>query len=423
MAVIKTQPQQDGLIKGFKLMDSFRSQVKKMKTPGIDNRAEFDVGYPTGFLALDFLNGMVIHVKTKNMNITYNSIGIVDGSANTFIGRSGCGKSTFVLQAGANIIKPFPLGRLYIDDIEKSLPQYRKEVLIGIPKEEFDERVDIRNTGITTENVFERIKLIHDIKLEHRNEFEYDTGYYDTDGNRIFKLQPTVYIIDSLPMLMPEDVATSDELGNNMTGGQTAKKNTELVKKLVQLATEANIILFTINHILDDIKTSQYQADKRPIQGLKEGERLPGGRTAVYLGNNMFRLDDRTKLKPTEGFGIDGSIVELTIVKSRSNKTLKTVPLIFNKTEGKFDEELSLFYLLKTEGKVSGAGAYLYFDGAPDVKFAQKNFKEKLHNSPELQQSFAKEARTVLDGFLSDMEIEDTQNTLNINDMILSMVA
>jgi hypothetical protein len=45
------------------------------------------------------------------------------------------------------------------------------------------------------------------------------------------------------------------------------------------------------------------------ISGLKQGERLPGGRTAIYLANNMFRVDDSITLKAKEGFGIDGSIV------------------------------------------------------------------------------------------------------------------
>lgn len=222
---------------GFKLMDSFRSQIKKMKTRGIDSKAQFDVGYPTGFLSLDFLNGCVVHVQTEKMNITYNSIGILDGSANTFIGRSGCGKSTFILQTAANIIRPYPMGKLYIDDIEKSLPQYRKEVLIGFSKEEFEDRVDIRNSGITTENVYQRIKLIHDLKMDNRDELEYDTGFYDTDGNRIFKLQPTVYVIDSIPLLMPDDIAEEDEIKNGMGAAAVAKLNTSLVKKICQLLT------------------------------------------------------------------------------------------------------------------------------------------------------------------------------------------
>lgn len=409
---------------GFQLMDSFRSQVKKIKMTGIDTEAEFDVGYPTGFLALDFLNGAAIHVETSEIQVTYNSIGILDGSANTFIGRSGCGKSTFLTQVAADIIRPYPMGKLYIDDIEKSLPQYRKETLIGFSREEFRDRVDIRNTGITTENVYARIKLIRDLKIEHRDEFLYDTGFYDTDGNRIFKLQPTVYMIDSLPLLMPEDITDDEEMNSNMGGAQVAKKNTELVKKMCQFGKEANIIIFTINHILDDIQTNRFQQKPAVVAGLKQGERLPGGRAAVYLANNLFRMDDIKKLKATEGYGIDGSVVEISIIKSRSNRTLTSVPLIFNKTDGKFDKDLSLYHLLKENGRVGGAGSYMYFESLPDVKFAQKNFKQKLYETPELQQAFANECYSVLSTFLSDVRAErykEQENSFNINDAILSI--
>lgn len=406
---------------GFKLMDAFRSQVKKIKTRGVDNRAEFDVQYPTGFLSLDFLNGCVIHVESSNINVTYNSIGIVDGSANTFIGRSNCGKSTLIIQSGANIVRKYPHGKLYIDDIEGSLPIYRKEVLLGFSREEFEERVDMRNTGITTENVYQRIKLIHDLKIENRNELEYDTGLYDTEGNRIFKFEPTVYIIDSLPMLMPDDIATDEELSGGMSATQIAKSNTGLIKKIVQLLKEANIMLFTINHILDDVQTGIF---KKPAQiaGLKDGERLTGGKAAIYLANNMFRLDDSKTLKETEGFGIDGSIVTITIIKSRTNRTRRSVPLIFNKTEGMFDNELSLYQLLKENGKIGGAGAYMYLESLPNVKFAQKNFKQKLQETPELQVAFAKECYSVLEDFLSDKKVEhyEESSKFNINDLILS---
>lgn len=413
---------------GFKLMDAFRTQIKKIKTPGISNRAEFDVGYPTGFLSLDFLNGAVIHVESENINTSYNSIGIIDGSANTFIGRPGCGKSTLIIQTAANIVRPFEKGNIYIDDIEGSLPQYRKEVLLGFSKQDFGTRIDMRNTGITTENVYQRIKVIHDIKINNRAEFEYDTGLYDTDGNRIFKLQPTVYVIDSLPMLMPEDISDEDEMDAGMGASKIAKMNTQLVKKICQLLKEANIILFTINHILDDININPYQQKQAIVAGLKPGERLPGGKAAVYLANNMFRLDDSKVLKATEGFGIDGSVVSASIVKSRTNRTRRSVPLIFNKTEGMFDNILSLYQLLKDEGRIGGAGSYMYLQSLPEVKFAQKNFKKVLASNPELQQAFSKECLMVLSTFLSDMKVEryiedqESSPKLDINDMILGLV-
>ena len=387
------------------LQEQFREKVSKLKTTGVSSVAEFDVLYPTGFLNIDYLNGTVVHVESEERTFTYNSIGIVDGSTNSVIGRSGSGKSTLITQMAGNIIKPFIKKSmntgLYIDDIEGSLPQVRKEFLLGLNPEQIAEYVEIRNSGITTENVFQRIQTIHDIKLENKKDYQYDTGLFDTYGNRIYKMVPTVYMIDSLPMLLPEDVAEKDELSGSMTASSIAKANTQLFKKISQLCKEANIILFTVNHILDEIQMG-FIPKAAQISGLKQGERLPGGKAAIYLANNMFRADDSLTLKADKDFGIDGSVVTITLVKSRTNATKRTVPMIFNKTEGCFDNILSLFMLLKNEGKFDGAGAYLYLKDCPDVKFGQRNFKEKLEESKELRKAFSEKCFEVLCTFLSD---------------------
>lgn len=408
------------------LLESFRSKIAKMKTSGVGSEAEFDVMYSTGFLSIDYLNGTTIHVESEDRNFTYNSVGIVDGSTNTVIGRAGSGKSTLVTEIAGNIVRPFIKKgmntALFIDDIEGSLPMSRKEFLLGLTQEELDQYVDFRNTDITTENVYKRIQTIHDTKINNRKDYEYDTGLYDTCGNRIFKLVPTVYIIDSIAMLMPEEIATEDELGGSMDASAIAKKNTMLVKKISQLCKGANIIILTINHIQDDIRVGLVPKAAQ-VSGLKPGERLPGGKAAIYLANNMFRVDDSLTLKESEGFGINGSVVTLTIVKSRTNASKRSVPLIFNKSEGRFDTLLSLFYLLKSEGVFKGAGAYLYLDEVPDVKFGQKNFKQVLTKSPELQQAFAKACFTVLSSYLSDTRrtMADMDACTNINSMINSM--
>lgn len=387
------------------LKSTFRSKLSKVKTIGVNRSADFDVMYTTGFLSLDYLNGTVVHVNSEDRNFTYNSVGIVDGSANSIIGRSGSGKSTLTTQIAGNIVRPFinkglPTG-LYIDDIEGSLPWARKEFLLGLTAEELDKYVDIRNAGITTENLYQRIQALHDVKVENRKDYEYDTGLYDTNGRRIFKLVPTVYIIDSLPMLMPESLAEDDELGGSMSASSIAKSNTMLIKMISQRLKDANIIMFTVNHILDDIQMG-FLPKPAQISGLKQGERLPGGKAAIYLANNMFRADDSNTLKKDKDYGIDGSVVNITLVKSRTNATKRSIPLIFNKTEGRFDEILSLFHLIKSEGLFKGAGAYLYLDDCPDVKFSARTFKEVLENSPELQEAFAKVAYSLLREFLSD---------------------
>lgn len=388
------------------LLDAFNEKMSKIKGAGSSSEQSFDVLYSTGFLAIDYLNGTTVHVKSKDRNFSYISAGVADGSTCTIIGRSGSGKSTLTMQIAGNIVKPFIEAgmdaNIYIDDIEKSLPESRKYFLLGMNDEVLKNHLDIRTSGITTENVYKRLCAIRDIKIQNSKEYTYDTGLFDLEGNRVFKLIPTVYVIDSFAMLMPENLQVEDELGGSMDASSIAKNNTALIKKIAQICTEANIMLFTVNHIMDDIQMG-FIPKPAQISGLKQGERLPGGRTAIYLANNMFRVDDSKTLKPTEGFGIDGSVVNFTIIKSRTNATKKSIPLIFNKTIGKFDEDLSLFYLLKENGKVEGAGK-MYLPNLPDVKFSQKTFKEVFADSPELQKEFARECFEILKTFLSDTE-------------------
>ena len=111
------------------LTDLFREKVSSNKDFRMKNETEQDIAYPTGFLAFDFLNGTVIHVKSETVDFTYNSVGIIDGSMVTVIGRSGCGKTTFILQAAAEIIKPYQTSCIYHDDIEGGIVQSRKEFL------------------------------------------------------------------------------------------------------------------------------------------------------------------------------------------------------------------------------------------------------------------------------------------------------
>ena len=403
-----------------KLMSLFNEKMKKSKSN--IREAEADYMYSTGFLELDYVNGTIIHVTPKDQPETqYQSVGLVDGSSNTFIGRSGCGKSTYVIQVIGNMLRENPGSVAYIDDIERSLPDFRKQFLLGLPEDELKERVHFRDTGITTENVYEQVKTIRDVKVENRSELEYDTGKLDIYGNKIYKMIPTFYLIDSFAMLMPEDVQDKDlnETGN-MTGAQTAKKNTELVKKMGQMLKEANIIMFVINHILQDISTG-FMPNAAQISGLKQGERLSGGRTSLYLANNMFRLDDAGTLKDSEGFGIRGTIVNIKAVKSRTNANNIPVPFIFNKTTGAFDNILSLFYFLKSNGALGGAGRSMYLENCPDIRFSQKEFKDKLLESTELQKAFAELCHEYLSKLLSDTRAQDVNTELDINKMILGL--
>lgn len=385
------------------LADQFRASVAKHKDYRMKEESAPSVAYPTGFLNFDFMNGTVVHVNSKDKNFNYYSVGIQDGCIVMLIGRSGCGKTTWAVQTACNIVRPFENGCVFHDDIEGGLTEYRKEILSGFTPEEIQSKYISRNTGITAENFYERIKMIHDIKTKEKEKYTYDTGCLDPYGNHIFKLQPTVYILDSLALLMPSQYTEEEELSGSMSATAAAKTNSMSFKRIQQLVKGANIILMMVNHINKKIDINPMQRTKSQLSYLKQDETLPGGNTAIYLTNILIRFDDNSKLKEDEAFGVAGNLVDVSLVKSRNNRAGKSCTLVFNQSTG-FDPELSLFVMLKNAKMINGAGAYLYIGDRSDIKFSQKTFKEKMRENPELRQAFIEQVMVLLK---SDLDAHD----------------
>ena len=405
------------------LAQEFRLQASKSKDARMKEEATSPVGYSTGFLLFDFKNGTMVHGMKDNQPIEYHSIGIRDGSLVMIIGRSGCGKTTWTLQTAGNIIRPFKSGMIFHDDIEGGIIEERKQQLTKLYGEEFTERYVGRDAGITAENFYERVKMIHDIKLNNIDKFSYNTGIYDLHGEPVYKLEPTVYILDSLALLMPDKYATEDDLSGQMSATAAAKTNAAIFKRLIPMIKAANIILLVINHINQNVSINPMMKKKASVAYLKQEETLPGGNACIYLANNLIRFDDHSKLKKGEGFDIDGIMVDVQLVKSRSNKAGQFARLVFDQDHG-FDEELSLFNFLKECKRVKGAGAYLYLGDRDDIKFSQKQFKKKLRENPELREVFMQEVAEELKTMISDnrLELEESDFTTNLSGDILSLV-
>lgn len=401
------------------LADRFRAQMAKTKDPRMEE-ANADVLYPTGFLPFDFLNGYRVHVKSETEDFWYNSVGIVDGSSVSFAGRSGSGKTTAAIQMAANIVRPFPEATIFFDDIEGGSNATRRELLTHFTPEEAEQRIIYRNTAVSAENFYKRIASIYEIKMNNRADFEYDTGKLDSRGNKIYKLIPTVYILDSLAMLTPEKLTEEEELSGQMSTTATAKTNTAVFKRIVPKLKATNIILFTINHINDKIEVNAFTHTKSQVSFLKPGETLPGGKAALYLANNLIRVDDGAKLKETDGLGINGKIVDFEIIKSRTNAAGRSVPMVFDFTSG-FDDILSLFMFLKSTGAII-TGATCYLRGHEDMKFRQRDFKNKLFNDPEFAKAFNEVARAELETLLGNPEVEEQKNITQPNQAIINSI-
>ena len=402
------------------LVSNFRKKVSGMKDVRISSEAEFGVGYPTGYLSFDFANGTKVRVEKKDgTSFTYNSIGIVDGSMVSCVGRAGCGKTTFVMQSSGEIIRNFPNSAIFHEDIEGGISDMRKRQLLQLTEEEFNDRYICRNTGITTENFYERIKIIHDEKINNREDYEYDTGLYDSSGERIFKLQPTVVILDSLAMLMPGDMADDDELAGPMGAAAIARKNTQLIKRIIPMLKIANIIFFVINHILPD---PSLMPKKAQTAWLKVGERVSGGETAIYLANNFLRFDDKNKLSADKDFGINGILVDIQFIKSRTNNDGRVVNMVFDYANG-FDHELSMYLLLSNTGRIHGSGVGMYLEDRTDMKFSKKTFKKKLATEPEFMQLFAKVSLEALDELINQTATTEKEFEVDSTSVILDMMS
>lgn len=402
------------------LLNRFREHVAKSKDFNMKNESQFAVGYSTGFLAFDFLNGQMVHVKSDTQDFSYYSIGITDGSMIMVIGRSGCGKTTLVVQMAANIIRPFRTSCIFHDDIEGGIEDARLEVLTKMYGADFVDRYIRRNAGITAENFYERVKIIYDLKMNDRESYEYDTGLFDTRGQRLFRLEPTIYILDSLALLMPEKYVAEEELSGQMSSTAAAKSNSMIFKRVIPMLKAANIILFTINHINQKVELVPSQMTKNQVSYLKKGESLPGGNAPIYLSNLMIRVDDASKIKENDPLGIYGSYVDLSLVKSRRNAAGKSIPVVLG--EHGFDQDLSLFLFMKKNNKINGAGAYLYFGDRDDLKFSQKSFKSKLHENEEFRQVFMEESIKALKETITEDDIIQEEGYEEVTDLMLSMV-
>lgn len=393
----------------------FREEALKTKDISQITEMNYSVSYPTGFPNLDFANGYIQEVNGEKVF----ELGISDGSINMLISDSGVGKTTLACQIATNIVSPFgDNGVIFYEQAEVGTNIQRIKNLSGFSNnEDFVKRFNIRDAGITVESLYKRVRMLHDLKVSRVSELTYDTGLLDMTGKKIFKFIPSVVIVDSVKMVLADGNATKDQ-ADNMEGATNAKANSNYYTRMVPLCREANIIMLLINHITTNIKTGPFH-EKPELPYLKEGEHIAGGKSLTYIQNNIFRLDIKTKLKAGEGLNIVGSIVNIDIVKSRTNKTSRArCYLVFDQDIG-YDPDLSMLIYLKENGLLEGSGAFLKLPGC-DTKFAMKNFKTILYEDKNFYNAFVDVCFNYLTKTLIDeyekvkMEEEKRSNNANM---------
>lgn len=226
------------------LIDMFKEEAKKSKKAYLSTESRTPLAFPTGLDLLDFKNGKAVFPEGHK---PYLSLGITEGTYVMWIGNSGTGKTSVAIQAGFNIIKNYENSDFFHFDIENATDKTRVAKLTGLPMSYINKHYFHRNTGISSESFYETIIMLASLKTgEKRSEFEVNTGRYDENGNEIVTLAPTLVLLDSLPMLVPEKISEEEELSGQMSQTSTARTNASVFRRILPRLKDANIILFVI---------------------------------------------------------------------------------------------------------------------------------------------------------------------------------
>lgn len=191
---------------------NFINQLKDIIDDPKYGYADDQVMIRTGLTIFDYLNG---NRSKEGLNL-----GIDAGKIVTVIGKPGAGKSTFAVQIAGNILKQYEQSSLFILDFEQSHGESRIKAVTGMSDEEYEERVIIKQTGISTETVLEIAIQIKDLKLKHKKELLVPNveGHLDKKTGKVkMILPPTIMIVDSAAMMMPKDDMFKDEMTGQMS--------------------------------------------------------------------------------------------------------------------------------------------------------------------------------------------------------------
>jgi RecA/RadA recombinase len=364
--------------------------------------SDFDFTTKTGFENFDYLNGQLI-LRDDGTKQLYT--GLSNGRIVQIIGKSGSGKSTMAAQMATNIIKRYDNGLLYYYDFEKGTDKSRIRMVSGMSENEFEERVTILKTDISTEKVLRMLYTIKTFKEQHRKELlvPNENGIKDKAGNIVQVMTPTVVVVDSLSAMMPEGNFDEGNIEGQMSQTQNAKINAQFFRKATQVCDSANIILIIVNHITENISIGVTPVSAQ-INYLKNTEAIPGGTVAKFMTDTLIKITTSTKLEEDKLWGIKGFEAKIEICKSRHAPAGRSVTMIYDQVNG-FRNDLSMLDYIKSCGALKGNGMAYYIDGHDEYKFRLSNFSEKFETIPEFNKIVTETAQTLLKA-----SIKETKN-------------
>lgn len=365
-----------------RLLERLRGNDKK----GIFDKTQTSVSYRTGFAPFDYRNGYIIEVKDL-YDVTvdkYPSVGIMGGSFITIIGKPGTAKTTFAIQMGGNIVKPFESAFVQHYDNERATTYTRIRNVTSFTQQQLEDKYVLKQEDCFIEDILDAILEIGKVKEANRDECMYNTGLKDEFNREIKMFVPTVFIIDSIPLL-----ATRDSEGSEMEGmtyaNRVARAISQFYTRLIPEIKKYNIILIAINHLKTKININPMQRTQPQLNFLAMDESIPGGFAPIYYANTLVKFTSKVGDKfIEEKDGFDGFGVRCDFLKSRTNKSGQFCNLIYNQTCG-FDHIYTQYQFAEDHELVGGKNPKRFFTGFEDSKFDLRKLREAFMKDEKLR--------------------------------------
>lgn len=314
--------------------------------------------------------------------------------------------TTLASQIAANIIMRYG-GNVIHFDCENRFDMSRCEIITKLPSRYFrstdglPEQYMIRGGRVGLDVIQEMIAKIYFEKMRQKDKLLFNADYYDEFKQPIRVFQPTVIIIDSLATVLSEtfnpestkDASDAEKMRSNTDGARDAKTLRGFLKDILPLCKEANIIIYGINHINQNMGMNSFLPVAKQQNFLKQDESIPGGRSLIYSAQNIIKLVARTSdsfSEDTDGF--NGYVVMIEPVKSSSNQSGNnskgiSFELVFSQKTG-FDSLRSLILYGRDEGLILGNKPKMKFKDDDSFTFNWKNLYTEVQNHPIYENVF-----------------------------------
>lgn len=408
---------------------SLNAMLLKNDKKGLFKHSAISLGFPTGFLPLDYRNGYITKVFDSDDNVvqTYNNIGIFGGTFNTVIGKTGTAKTTLSAQLAANISRYCRMkfgipAEIYHFDAEQASNYTRIKTITNMSITDLKSVYHLNQECTYIEDIQDAMEEIALMKEANKNIFRVNSGLLDEFGDPIWIYIPTILIIDSLPSITIKgknlkNRKTEDETAiiqdiagqkDDMQANRIAKAISRFYKQMLPMVKRYNFIVFVINHINKKIETGAMPTAPQTMY-LKMDEAIPCGFAPLYYAHNIFKIVVDEKFFVEKGFPVDGFRARVEFLKSRSNKAGKSCNLIYDQANG-FNPYLSLYdYLEKDMDLIGGRNPYRFIKGFEDTKFDARDFETAVKENPELKNALYSVSSVALEKILSDTKFNSME--------------